>query len=344
LSSKSRFSIKNSRVSAFERSVVSILPGLLLIATAAVVARLLASVTVLPAVLLALLLGMGLFKLARNQGYASGIAFGSRTLLRCGVALLGVQITLSDFVRLGFGSAAVVLGSLAVTLILGQFIGRAFGLTEEESMVSAGAVAICGASAALAVAAALPRNSVLEQEVARTVACVTIIGTVAMVGLPFACTALGLSATDSGLLLGGAIHEVAQAVGAGFAVSTDVGEASTIVKLLRVACLGALVIAIGAISRRGAQADGDRAPLLPFFVIVFVVLAALSSIGVFPETLRMVASESSRWSLLIAIAALGTRVSPRALIAGGSGPLIVIAVNSALLILLILGGIWLLNG
>lgn len=174
-----------------------------------------------------------------------------------------------------------------------------------------------------------------EKEVARTVAGITVIGTLAMVSLPFASAALGLSTAETGLFLGGTIHEVAQAVGAGFAVSNEVGEISTIVKLLRVACLGVVVVAIGVISRRGAQAEGDRAPLLPFFIMVFVGLAALSSVGIFPEPLRMVAGEASRWCLLIAIAALGTRVSPRALIAGGSGPLIAIAVNSGLLILFV---------
>jgi uncharacterized integral membrane protein (TIGR00698 family) len=196
----------------------------------------------------------------------------------------------------------------------------------------------------MAVAASLPKDSVSEEEVARTIAGVTVFGTLAMLVLPFVAAWLELSVTEAGLFLGGSIHEVAQAVGAGFSVSDEVGTAATIVKLLRVACLGAVVLGVAMISRRGNQEAKDKTPLLPSFVVCFLGLACLSSFGAVPAELRAFSTEVSRWFLLMAIAALGMRVSASELIRGGAAPMVAIAVNSSLVVTFVLAGIMLASG
>ncbi|MDT9598670.1 YeiH family protein [Sphingosinicella rhizophila] len=317
--------------------------GLLLTCTIAVAARFLGTVTPLPSVFFALVIGMAFSGLGSDQRCAAGVDVSARTILRVGVALLGLQITFGDILGLPLSTVAVTILALIATLVVGSFIARSMGGRPHGSMVSAGAVAICGASAALAIAAALPKNSVHEEEVARTVAGITILGTVAMLTLPTLGLWLGLSVDEMGLLLGGTIHEVAQAVAAGFAVSDDVGQVATLIKLLRVACLGLVVIGIAWIARGGAGPVRSKTPLLPLFLVAFVLLALISSFGLVPAPARDAAAEISRWCLLIAIAALGVRTSFAKLVAVGSGPLLAIAANSALMVGIVLAGIWLIR-
>lgn len=288
---------------AFATHCTPLTSGLLLAGGVAVAARFFGTVTPLPPVFYALVIGMAFSSFAANDRRSAGVAFGGRQILRIGGALLGVQITFGDFLELGPMTAAITLVGLLATLLLGTGIARLFRASPGGAMVSAGSVAICGASAALAIAAALPKGSVRDEDVARTVAGITIIGTIAMLTLPSLGLWLELSDSEIGILLGGTIHEVAQAVASGFAVSDDVGKVATIVKLLRVACLGLVVVGVGMAARRNGQTAGTPAPILPGFLIAFAMLAAVNSIGFVPAPAAAVAAEASRWCLLVAIAA-----------------------------------------
>lgn len=319
--------------------VTILLPGLGAAALAAIVSRILGEATPLPPVFYALVLGMAIGSLALHERLGPGAAFASRQVLRFGVALLGAAITFGDITRLGWAMGLVTVGALAVTLVLGARLSRALGDSRAGATVSAAAVAICGASAALAVAAAMPKGSVRDVDVARTVAGITVAGTVAMLLFPLAGHLFGLSPAGLGAFLGGSIHEVAQALAAGFSVSEEVGKAATVVKMLRVACIGAVVFAVGLVFSRRELFEGKKPPLLPAFLIAFVLLAALSSTGVIPPPVRAMAVDVSRWCLLMAIAALGTRTSFTTLLAAGSGPLLAISLNSLLLTALMLGGV-----
>jgi uncharacterized integral membrane protein (TIGR00698 family) len=329
-----------SKIAAeFPEQMVLLLPGLLLAGGVAVVSRALAATTPLPPVLFALVVGMALSSNAARDGFCRGVAFSGREILRIGVALLGVQITFGDFVELGVPTVAITLSGLIATLLLGTGIARLCGVSPGGAMVSAGSVAICGASAALAIAAALPKESVRDEDVARTVAGITIVGTIMMLLLPSLGLWLELSEDELGILVGGAIHEVAQAVAAGFAVSDHVGKVSTIVKLLRVACLGLVVLAIAMASRKSGRQAGIAPPVFPGFLIAFSIFAAANSVGIIPAPLAAFATEASRWCLLMAIAALGMRTSIGTLLASGAGPLFAIAANSVFLMAIVLAGI-----
>jgi uncharacterized integral membrane protein (TIGR00698 family) len=195
----------------------------------------------------------------------------------------------------------------------------------------------------MAVAAAMPKGSLRDDMLARTIAGITVAGTVAMFALPAVGQYLGLSPSMLGAFLGGSIHEVAQAAASGFAVSDEVGKAATVVKMLRVACMGAVVAGVGLFLCRAPE-GGKRAPMLPMFLVAFVGLAALSSMGLVPPLLKEAALELSRWCLLIAIAALGIRTSFATLLSGGGRPLLAIFANSLILMLLMLGGVLLIGG
>ena len=108
--------------------------------------------------LYALLFGMAFNFLSEDERFWPGIRFASRNILRFGVALLGVRITTTEVVDLGWQAVALILVSVLATILIGGFIGRLGGLKNDQSILSAGAVAICGASAALAISSVLPRT------------------------------------------------------------------------------------------------------------------------------------------------------------------------------------------
>jgi uncharacterized integral membrane protein (TIGR00698 family) len=324
--------IGGGSIATAARRAAGYAPGLLLAVAIAWAARLLDGTFALPSVFLALAFGMAMAGFATRGPAEPGIEMGSRGVLRIGVALLGVQVTFADLAGLGLGSFFLAVGAVAVTLCAGYPIGRAVGLGKGPALLAAGGVAICGASAILAIAAVLPKKEAGSEDVAATVAAVTILGTVAMIAYPALAAALGLGPTEIGIFLGASLHEVVQAVGAGFSVSDPAGETATAVKLIRVACLAPVVILVGwAAQRRAGGASTARVPILPYFLVGFAALATLSSLGLLPRHWVDALAEASRWCLLVGIASLGAKLSFARLCAVGPRQMLALLLQSLLL-------------
>ncbi len=275
-----------------------------------------------PAMLLALLFGIALNFLADEARCAAGVAFGARTLLRVGVALLGLRVSFEMVAALGAPVVWLVLAGVSATIAFGLLAARFFDFPLRFGFLSAGSVAICGASAAMAIAAVLPQDDKSEDRLVFTVVGVTILSTVAMILYPVLGAALAFDDRLAGVYLGATIHDVAQVVGAGFSISQEAGETATLVKLLRVAMLGPVVILAALVIRamagaRGGQARAARPPLAPAFVVAFVALATLNSLVGLPEFVTDAAADVSRWLLLLAIAAVGLKTAPRELLKVG---------------------------
>lgn len=292
-------------------------PGAALCTVLALAASFLAEHYGAPALLLALLLGCGFSAQAGEERLADGVDFCAQTLLRIGVALLGARIALGDLREAGLVPLGVVVvvvpGILATALLLGRWLR----LPTLHSLVAGSAVAICGVSAAVAVAAALPRGRLEERRLLGIVAGVPALGSLAMALYPMLTAGLGYSDTESGIFLGATIHDVAQAAGAGYLVSPAAGDVATVTKLLRVAALAPLVLLLGFLMRRG---ESGNAPL-PLFLFGFVALLALNSLGWLPESLRTLLVDASGWCLLVTMAALGLRTSLPGLVRLGWRPL-----------------------
>jgi len=289
------------------------MPGLLLSATIALAVRFVSDQLGGPAMLYALLFGMAFNFLTEDERFAAGIYFASRNILRVGVALLGLRITMGDVTGLGWSVVALILASVVATIVVGGLIGRAFGLKADQSVLSAGAVAICGASAALAISSVLPSHKDHERNTIMTVAGVTALSTVAMVAYPVFVTYLQYDNATAGVFLGATIHDVAQVVGAGYIISDPTGEISTLVKLIRVACLVPVVVTISLITRRSRAESPDKRPLLPWFLVAFVALVIVNSMGWVPAEAHSMLTPISSWCLLTAVAALGVKTSLKAL-------------------------------
>ncbi|MDH3453482.1 MAG: putative sulfate exporter family transporter, partial [Gammaproteobacteria bacterium] len=315
------------------------MPGLLLSATIALAVRFVSDRLGGPAMLYALLFGMAFNFLTEDERFARGIRVASRNILRIGVALLGLRMTTGDVMGLGWPVVALIVAGVAVTILLGGLIGRALGLNNDQSVLSAGAVAICGASAALAIASVLPVHKDHERNTILTVAGVTALSTVVMVVYPVFVTYLGYDNVTAGIFLGATIHDVAQVVGAGYIISDQSGEISTLVKLIRVACLVPVVITISLLMQRGRSTAPGNVPLLPWFLVAFIVLVVVNSLGWVPARAVELLTPVSSWCLLTAVAALGVKTSLKALADVGPAPVGVMVIQTVILAVFVMGGI-----
>lgn len=291
----------------------TLFPGLAIVAILAMAAMFVSGQYGGPQILYALLFGMALNFLAVEATARPGIAFASKAVLRLGVALLGMRIGLTDIAGLGLGTVLLVLAGVTSTIGLGLLLAPRFGLTHEQGVLTGGATAICGASAAMAIAAILPRSKVNERDTIFTVAAVTALSTIAMVAYPLLAAFLELSDVRAGILLGATIHDVAQVVGAGYMISETAADSATVTKLMRVAMLVPVCLAIAAwlsIAARGQAGTRKKVSLsLPWFLVVFVLFACANSAGVVPDDVVLLASDASRWCLVTAIAAIGIKTS-----------------------------------
>lgn len=311
------------------------LPGLIASGIVAIAAMFLSEHYGASAMLFALLLGMALNFLGAEGKTVPGIRFAASFVLRLGVALLGLRITVGDIAALGLSTSLMIVSAVVLTMLFGAICVRMTHAHRHFGILTGGAVAICGASAALAIAAVLPRHPQHERDTSFAVIGVTAMSTCAMVLYPLLVSALGFDARDAGIFLGATIHDVAQVVGAAYGISADAGiskeagDIATIVKLLRVAMLLPVIVVLTFIMRspqlgkkRDAPQPGasERPPLLPWFIGLFALLVAINSFFTLPEFVLVTASNFSRWGLVCAIAAIGMRTSLKELVALGWRP------------------------
>ncbi|MEO1038563.1 MAG: putative sulfate exporter family transporter [Pseudomonadota bacterium] len=312
-------------------------PGLILCACLAMAAILAGAASPVPAMLYALIFGMAAHPLLERPGWeaslAPGVESGAREVLRLGVILLGAGVTAAQIVDLGPGAGLTAVAALVFTLVFGTLLARACGLSAPHAVLSAGATAICGASAALAIAAVIPRDKEHERNVILTVAGVTALSTLCMIAYPAIAGWAGFDDRQAGVFFGAAIHDVAQVMGAGFIVSADAAETAGVTKLVRVALLAGAVIAVAAWfkTHREAEAAGARAAPLPYFLIGFVALVAINSLGWLPAPVQTAFQAASKFCLVTAVVALGCKAAPRALVAAGPRPLLALVLQTTLI-------------
>ena len=280
---------------------------------------------------------------------ATGAAIAARYLLRLGVALLGVRLTLGEVVTTGLGSVAAIVITVSTSLLLAAWLARRLGLVPPLSALVAVGMAICGNSAILALAPILRAPG---RETAYAVSTITVFGLLGVITLPPLGHLLGLGDATFGTWAGLAVNDTAQVVATGFAFSVPAGDVATIVKLTRnVAILPVLLGATWWAARRDVEAPDAQAasPLrlltraVPWFVVGFVLLAALASTGVLDatlpngDTLVEVGSLLAGLCILVALAGVGLSTDLRTLATVGRRPFLMGAVLWVVIGLLALG-------
>ena len=331
-------------------ATIAALPGLGLSAAVAVLAYIgapyVALIAPVPAMVLALIIGIALNPIAAKPVVQPGMAFCVKTVLRWSVALLGLRVGLSDISALGFTTAALIVGAMIVTVVSGFFCSRILKQPVGIGALIGVGTAVCGASAALAVSTVIPDYRNKKADLAFTVVALNALATIAMLIYPPLCVALGFDAQTTGIMLGGTIHDVAQVAGAGYAVSSDTGNVAVIVKLFRVFLLLPTVLAVAFyFSRLGAH-QGPARVAFPAFAVVFVILCALNSAmphlpGLPPgfALTKHVLVEASMWGLLLAISALGLDTSIRTLVGLGWRHGLTVAMTTIVILLIVCAGI-----
>ncbi|NLR40545.1 putative sulfate exporter family transporter [Novosphingobium sp. ERW19] len=311
-------------------------PGLGVALVIAAAATFLSEHYTAPVMLYALLLGMAFNFLMEGERTRLGIEFASKALLRTGVALLGMRIGWAQVTALGWGPVVMVLLLVAVTILASILLARLMGFNPLFGFLSGGATAICGASAALAISASLPAHERKEQATLFTVIGVSALSTLAMIAYPVIAHAVGLDNRQAGVFIGATIHDVAQVVGAGYAISPEAGDTATIVKLLRVAMLLPVILVAGQITRRQATEGTTRPPLLPWFVAAFIGLVVLNSVVAMPEAVTDGANDLSRWCLVTSLSAIGMKTQLGDIVKVGLKPVVLMLIETALLAAMVL--------
>ncbi len=284
-----------------------------------------------PVMPFALLLGISMSFLAQDPKIRLGLEFAASSLLKVGVALLGLRSTTDTVAKLGYEAVLVVVGLLICTVFLGRWIGRRAGWPAPVALVAASAVSICGASAALAMSSLLPGMKEHRSQTMTIVLTATALSTIGMVAYPLIVDALGFDYHQQGFVLGASIHDVAQVVGAGYSVSEDVGEMAVLTKMIRVAMLPVILLVL---SVSVARSDGQAGRItLPWFVVVFVALAALASAVSLPTALTEGVSHVSRSIFYVSIAAIGLLSNVQEIFHSGHKALVVLGSTSMLLLL-----------
>jgi len=313
-------------------------PGALACAVVAAAATFLSQHYGAPVMLFALILGMAMNFLSAEGPCKPGIEFTARHVLRWGVALLGLRITAAQVVSLGWHPVLLVAVSLVLTIGVSMVIARLMGFNVLFGLLSGGATAICGASAALALAAALPPHPLKERATLFTVVGVSALSTLTMIAYPMIARALGMDEHTAGVFLGATIHDVAQVVGAGYGMSQATGDTATLVKLMRVAALLPVILFAVMLTRSaGKAAGGKRPPLLPWFAVAFAALVALNSTGWLPQAASTAGSDLSRWFLVAAMAGIGMKTQLRELVDVGLAPVLLMVGETAFIAALVLG-------
>lgn len=320
----------------------TLMPGVLACGVVAAAATFLSEHYGAPVMLFALLLGMAMNFLSAEGPCTAGIEFTARQLLRVGVALLGLRITVEQIAALGWHPVLLVVASVVLTIAVSVAAARLFGFKGIFGVLTGGATAICGVSAALALSAALPQHPLKERATLFTVIGVSALSTLAMIVYPIVVRWLDLDPAQAGIFLGGTIHDVAQVVGAGYGMSQETGDAATVVKLVRVAMLlpvivfAVLLTRLGAVEGDKATADVSRPPLLPWFAVAFALLVAINSIGWVPESVLTTGSDASRWCLIAAIAAIGMKTQLKELSTVGIKPIVLMVGETIFLAVVVL--------
>lgn len=302
-------------------------PGLGIVALGLVLATLIdRAVNGVPMIVAAVLVGV-VFGNSRMVGERAdpGLAFSSRTLLRGGIVMLGLRLSIGEVVGLGFTTLLLIVVTVVSTFFGVQAVGRRLGLSEGLSVLVASGFSICGNSAIASVKGAA---DVEDEDVAAAVGLVTLCGTLAIVVVPMLGALFELSDGQLGVWTGASVQDTAQVIAVASAAGPSVLAIATAVKLTRVLFLAPIVVGVSAhrCRRSGSTSATARPAALPLFVLGFVAAIVLRSSNVLSDDVLDIGRHVEQWLLAAGMVGLGAAVRLSALRRLGVRPLLLGAV------------------
>ena len=279
-------------------------PGLLVTGVAALAAAYLSEHYGAPLMLMGLLIGLSFNFANADPKLHPGLGLASKSLLRWGIVLVGTQITLWQIVALGWEPFVAIAGMIVLVTLTGVGVARVFRLGSGLGILAGGAVAICGASAALALSALLGEKRASQAQLTLVLVAVSAASAFAMSTYPVLAELLHLTDRQAGFLIGASIHDVAQALGAGYSFSQEAGQTAAIVKLTRVTLLAPTLAVISLLLPKDGSSARERIGL-PWFVVGFLGLALFNSFVPIPAEVARWTKISASALLLLAVVATG---------------------------------------
>ena len=307
------------------------LPGLAMVAAIGAPALMLQSrltvsgKTVVSAVAVAIVLGV----LIRNlwglaEACKPGVSFAVKRLLRIGIALLGAQLSLGQVLRTGATAVLVVAICIVLAILVVRFLSTRMGLSDRLGTLLGVGTSICGVSAIVATAPAIEAK---QEETSMAVATITVFGLLAVVVYPLLGRALGLSDVVFGTWAGTAVNDTSQVIAAGLIYSQTAGEVATVVKLTRNLFMAPVIVVLSSWYLRKGQGSGVSSQkgislktVVPGFVLGFVAMAVLNSLGIFPPMALDLIRTASSWLIVVALAGVGLETNLASLKAIGFRP------------------------
>lgn len=293
-------------------------PGLALLLALAAPAMFLQQVvtvsgkTVLSGVAIAIVLGVLLRNLwGLPEPCKPGVGFAVKRLLRVGIALLGAQLSLAQVLRTGGTAVLVVAVCIVLAILVVRFLSARMGLPDRLGILLGVGTSICGVSAIVATAPAIEAK---QEETSLAVATITVFGLLAVVVYPLLGRLLGLSDAFFGTWAGTAVNDTSQVVATGLIYSQKAGEVATVVKLTRNLFMAPVIVVLSSIyttkMRRGDAASSKARGVslrtaVPGFVLGFLTMAILNSLGVFSAALSDIIKTASAWLIVLALAGVG---------------------------------------
>ena len=302
------------------------LPGLIIVLLGTLAAGFISDHYGAPLTLMSLLIGLALNFLSADARLTPGLAFASRSLLRWGIVLVGVRITFGQIWALGPVALLCVLVIVALTMGTGLLAARRLGLGHAFGALAGGAVAICGASAAMALATTLGERRASQAQLTLVLVGISAMSASAMVLYPLLAHAAGFGDLKAGFVLGASIHDVAQALGAGYSYSASAGQIAAIVKLTRVALLAPVLTMVALFLPRAER--GGKGVGLPWFVVGFFAMAGIHSFDFVPAVAATAAERLATGLLAAAVTATAIRSPLARLLEAGPRPLLVILAST----------------
>jgi uncharacterized integral membrane protein (TIGR00698 family) len=320
-------------------------PGIALCIVLTIVAAFLEAIEVrlfhepyLEALVLAIVLGVVVRSFwTPGAFWDDGIRFSGKILLEIAVVLLGASISVATVVALGpmllVGIACIV----AVAIATSYAICRGVGLPQKMSILIACGNSICGNSAIAAVAPIIGADG---DDVASSIAFTAVLGVLVVLGLPLLVPVLTLSLTQYGILAGLTVYAVPQVLAATLPIGALSNQIGTVVKLVRVLMLGPVVLGLSLVAGRfraeNAEIQEDRPrlglfELVPWFIIGFLLVAALRSMGMIPVGLLKPVATAATVLTTVSMAALGLGVDVK--VVAEAGLRVVVAVTASLIVL-----------
>lgn len=318
-----------------------VLPGFLLALVIAACAKWLEGllpIHLIGASVIALFLGMGLHHVRKpSAGLVRGLKFTSKKILKSAIILLGASLSISVVLNIGRLSLTVMVFTLLTCFGGGYFVGRALGLNWKLSNLISAGTGICGGSAIAAIAPAIDAE---DQDIAYAMSATFLFDMVMIVLFPILGRAMGLDDMAYGLWAGTAVNDTSSVVAAGYAFSEGAGDFATMVKLTRTLAIIPTVLVFSLIEvrekRKAGVADQEEkvkvTSIIPWFILGFLGMAVLNSLGVFPQELSLGLKELSKFLMVAALAAIGLNTDFREMRKSGINPMIHGFIISALVV------------